>query len=243
MASKNYSHLSLIYPYIMRSIDYVKWSNYIYSISKQLRKKNLYALELAGGNGAIANKIFTKFGHFCISDLSMYMLRSAGNNLDKVCCNMTELPFKQKYDFVFSTFDSINYLMSRQKILSLLKEVDLCLKPDGIFTFDVSLENNSKLYQKYLNRKGSVDSIKYVQKSIYDEVERIHYNYFEIILANGKKVEEIHKQKIYPFEDYFTFIDKSNFYVYKCKESFTDIDAVTESERVQFILKKKRNKC
>lgn len=243
MASKNYSHLTLIYPYIMRSIDYSKWASYIYSISKQLRKKNLFTLELACGNGIIASKLSGKFGYFCISDLSIQMLNLSGNEQDKVCCNMTDLPFKQNFDFVFSTFDSVNYLTSKQKILTLLNQVDQCLKPDGIFTFDVSLENNSKLYQRYLNRKGSIDGVKFIQKSYYDAVKRVHLNYFEITLANGQKVEEIHKQKIYPFDDYFNIIDKSNFYVYKCKEAFTDLDAAQESERAQFILKKKRIQC
>lgn len=243
MASKNYSHITLIYSYIMRSIDYSKWASYIYSISKMLRRKNLFTLELACGNGIIAGKLSGKYGYYCMSDLSIHMLNQSGDNLDKVCCNMTELPFKQKFDFVFSTFDSVNYLMSKQKILAMLNQVDLCLKQDGIFTFDVSLENNSKLYQRYLNRKGSVNGIKFIQKSYYDEIKRIHNNYFEITLANGQKVEEIHRQKIYPFEDYFNVIDKSNFYVYKCKDTFTDIDATPESERAQFILKKKRIQC
>lgn len=243
MTFQNYSYLTLIYPYIMRSIDYKKWADFIYSISKELKKKNLLALELACGNGAIANKLNKKFEYLCISDLSLQMISAAKKNIDRVCCNMTELPFQRKFDFVYSTFDSVNYLMSGQKIKTLLDEVSLILQPDGIFTFDVSLENNSKLYQRYLNRKGSVDGIKFVQKSKYLESRRIHYNYFEITLANGQKVEEIHKQKIYRFEDYFEFIDDSDFYVHKCKVAFTDIDANAQSERAQFILKKRRDRC
>lgn len=243
MTSKNYTFLTLIYPHIMRSIDYKKWADYIFSISKEVKKKNLYALELACGTGKIASKLKKKFKYFCISDLSLQMIRSAENHIDRVCCNMTQLPFKGKFDFIYSTFDSVNYLLSKQKIISLLDEVSNCLEDDGIFTFDVSLENNSKLYQRYLNRKGSVNDIKFIQKSHYNESKRIHYNYFEILLANGQKVEEIHRQKIYRFEEYFEFIDHSDFYVYKCKNAFTETDANDQSERAQFILKKRKNKC
>lgn len=243
MTFQNYSYLTLVYPYIMRSIDYIKWADYIYSISKELKKKNLFALELACGNGAIANKLKKKFKYLCISDLSLQMVGSAKKSIDRVCCNMTGLSFKRKFDFVYSTFDSINYLLSGQKIKTLLHEVSLTLQPGGIFTFDVSLENNSKLYQRYLNRKGSVNGITFVQKSKYNESRRIHYNYFEIKLDNGQKVEEIHKQKIFRFEDYFEFIDDSDFYVHKCKNTFTDMDANAHSERAQFILKKRRDRC
>lgn len=227
----------------MRSIDYKKWADFIYSISKELKKKNLFSLELACGNGSIAKKLNNKFQYFCISDLSLSMLKEADENIDRICCNMTQLPFKRKFDFVFSTFDSVNYLTSKQRIKSLLLEVNNVLSDDGIFTFDVGLENNSKLYQRYLNRKGNVNGISFIQKSHYDETKRIHYNYFEIILANGQKVEEIHKQKIYPFEEYFDIIDESDFYVYKCKNAFSDNNANAQSERAQFILKKRQKRC
>ncbi|NMB81689.1 MAG: class I SAM-dependent methyltransferase [Ignavibacteria bacterium] len=61
----------------MRSIDYKKWADFIYSISKELKKKNLLALELACGNGAIANKLNKKFEYLCISDLSLQMISAA----------------------------------------------------------------------------------------------------------------------------------------------------------------------
>lgn len=244
MTTKIYSQLAPIYSHLMRTIDYSVWANYIYSISKSVNKKNLSVLEIACGNGTIARLLKGKFKYYCVSDLSKDMLNQLDEkNIDRVCCNMTELPFKNKYDFIFSTFDSINYLMSKPKLKLLFNEVSGCLKTDGIFTFDVSLERNSKTYQKFLNRKGSNKGITFVQKSKYDEEKRIHYNYFEITLANGKKVKEIHKQKIYRFEDYFKFIDESDFYVYKCKKAFTDKDASAETERAQFILKKKREAC
>ena len=81
--------------------------------------------------------------------------------------------------------------------------------------------------------------IKYKQKSYFNVRSRIHYNHFEITLADGKKVEEIHKQKIYRFEDYFEFIEDSDFYVSKCYETFTFQNANAATERAQFILKKR----
>lgn len=244
MTSSIYSHLAPIYSHLMRSIDYTMWANYIYSISKSLNKKKLSVLEIAGGNGAIAALLKSRFRYYCISDLSLSMLGLVDKkNIDRVCCDMIDLPFKKKFDFIFSTFDSVNYLMSRQKFQLFLDNVSLALHKDGIFTFDVSLEQNSRMYQKYLNRKGNSNGIRFIQKSLYDESKRIHYNYFEITLANGQKVKEIHKQKIYCFEDYFKIIENSDFYVAGCKRAFTDKDASAETDRAQFILKKKREAC
>jgi SAM-dependent methyltransferase len=244
MTSKIYSQLAPLYSHLMRTIDYSVWADYIYSISKTVNKKNLSVLEIAGGNGIIAGKLKRKFKYYCVCDLSKQMLNLVDEkNIDRICCNMVALPFKNKFDFIFSTFDSVNYLTSKPKLQLLFNDISGCLKPNGLFTFDVSLERNSKTYQKYLNRKGSINGIKFIQKSFYDESKRIHYNYFKITLANGKKVEEIHKQKIYRFEDYFKIIDGSGFYVVSCKKAFTDKDASAETERAQFILKKKREVC
>lgn len=225
----------------MRSIDYVKWAQYIFELSKELKKKNISALELASGTGNVAKHLHLKIKSIISTDISLPMLRSnnAVNQL-KVCCDMTRLPFKKKFDFIFSTFDSINYLTTKEKILRLFENVSDCLTDTGLFTFDVSLENNSIKYEKYLNRRGRTKEIEYRQRSFYNHRLRIHYNHFELTLANGKKVEEIHKQKIYRFEEYFDFIDKSDFYVHKCYKTFTFKDAGPETERTQFLLKKKK---
>jgi SAM-dependent methyltransferase len=241
MPVKNYSALALIYPHMMRSINYDEWADYIYSISKDLKKKKISALELASGTSVLAAKLQKKIQFVISSDLSLSMLQTCpDSNVKRVCCDMTMLPFKTKFDFVFSAFDSINYLNTKEKYFNLFKNVDNCLSDQGIFTFDVALENNSLKLQKYLNRKGRVQGIRYIQKSFYSVEKRIHYNHFEIALADGKKVEEMHKQKIFRFEDYFDFIDNSNFYVYNCFNAFTSDNADAESARVQFILKKKK---
>ncbi len=241
MPVKNYSALALIYPHLMRSIDYNKWADYIYSISRELNKKKISVLELAGGTSVLAAKLQKKIQFIISSDLSLSMLQACPDgNVKRICCDMTMLPFKTKFDFIFSAFDSINYLNTKEKYFNLFKNVDYCLSDKGIFTFDVTLENNSLKLQRYLNRKGRTQGISYIQKSFYNIEKRIHYNHFEIALADGKKVEEIHKQKIFRFEDYFDFIDNSNFYVYNCFNAFTFDNAGAESERVQFILKKKK---
>lgn len=224
----------------MKSIDYNKWADYIYKISEDIKRNNLSVLELAAGTGNVSERLGKKFSSLLISDRSISMLNQCKNiSRSKVCFDMTEIPLKKKFDFVFSTFDSVNYLLTKEKFLRMLSSVNDILVTDGIYTFDVSLEKNSLRYQKYLNRKGRFEGIKYRQESRFDSKQRMHYNYFEITLADGTKVEEIHKQKIYQFEDYFRFIDDSDFYVYKCLEAFSWKDANRNTERAQFILKKK----
>ena len=150
---------------------------------------------------------------------------------------MTMLPFKSKFDLIYSTFDSVNYLTSKKSLLNLFKGIKEILKDDGIFTFDVSLERNSLLHVEKPVRKGSCCGISFVHNTSYNKKMRIHKNIFKIKIENDI-FTEVHKQKIYPFELYFDLIDSAGLYVVECMETFSFIKASADSERVQFIVKK-----
>lgn len=235
---KPYTFVSLIYAHLMKQINYQDWADYIFDIQECYNLKSDRVLELGAGNCTIANNLIDKFDFYIVSDYSQDMLAQNDNKLiKKVCCDMTALPFKIKFDFIFSTFDTVNYLMDEQKLLKLFSEVSQVISDNGIFTFDVSLENNSYKNVKRLNRKGKYNGIKYIQKSRYDSDKRIHVNEFKIIL-NDADVFEVHKQKIYPLEKYFELVEDCGLFVVDCFESFSFEDANYDSERVQFIVKK-----
>ena len=224
----------------MRSIDYKVWADYIYEISRELKKKRPFALELAGGTGSVAKLLSAKM-KLVSSDISLPMLRNdKTGKIPKVCCDMMHLPFKNKFDLIFSTFDSVNYLNTKEKFIKYLNSAGSCISEDGILSFDVSLENNSKKYEKYLNRRGKINGITFQQRSFYNPSTRVHYNHFSLKYDDGRTTEEIHKQKIYRFDEYFDFIDRSDFYVHNCFKAFTFKNADSETERAQFILKKKK---
>jgi len=197
-------------------------------------------LELAAGNLRFAKRIKKHFKSIVVSDLSYNMLHSSrGIKFPRVCCDMTALPFKREFDLVLSSFDSVNYLTSKAKLLQLFKEVEKILKEDGIFTFDVVLENNCLTYEKFANRKGNYHGVNFEQISKYDKEKRFHKNIFNIFLPTGESLTEVHKQKIFPFFTYFEVIAKTNLYVVDCFKTFTFEKADQDSDRAQFILKRK----
>ena len=238
MPTKPYDYIAEIYSHLMKAISYQNWAKYIVELSSETRNKNLRILELAGGAGEIAKYLKKNYPDILLTDLSLSMLKQADAGIMKVCCDMTALPFKSKFDFIFSTFDSVNYLFHKKEIIKFLTESEKILSDEGILTFDVSLYKNSIKHSRILNRKGSYKGIKYRQESIYDKDTAVHTNKFHLILENGEIVEEIHKQKIYPFYDYFEMISKTSFYVSACYHTFTFKDATADVERAQFVLKK-----
>ncbi len=223
----------------MEDVDYKSWAEYLLTIYEDYFDNIGSSLELGGGNCLLAKELKKSGLEIITSDLSLPMLRqNECKGLKNICCDMTRLPFNSKFNFIFSAFDSINYLLTEKELSKLFNEVERILSKDGIFTFDVSLENNSLYNLEHLNRKGNISGFEYVQTSKYSESERIHTNEFEISVGD-EIFKEVHKQKIYSFETYFDVIEKSPLFVSECFNAFTFEDASADSLRAQFILKKR----
>ncbi len=238
---KNYDKLALVYEHLMRRIDYQTWAKYVFSIVKTSLNSNARVLEIAAGNCKFGNYFIKYFPFLTVTDLSLSMLKSCSGAIsNRVCCDMTLLPFKNKFDLIYSTFDSVNYLTSKKKLLAMFKQVSNLLTTGGIFTFDASLERNSYIHIKQPYRKGAYKGINFEQKSEYNSKSRIHKNIFSITY-NGISHVEIHRQKIYPFEDYFELLNTAGLYVKDCFNAFTYDPGRPDSERVQFIIKRKSN--
>lgn len=243
MKDRQYSLIAPIYPKLMHHVDYSVWANYYVQILKEKLNKKSNILELASGNCELSRFIRKTFPSIIISDISIEMLNIAEkNNLPKVCCDMTALPFKCKFNAIISAFDSVNYLLTKKLLEKLFNEVFNLLSDEGIFTFDVSLEKNSVKNERYLNRKGTFREIKYIQRSKFDVEKKIHFNKFELTFPDGRVEKEIHRQRIYPIETYFDLLSKTGFVIRNCYDAFTFNDADEKSIRVQFVtLKGRRN--
>jgi ubiquinone/menaquinone biosynthesis C-methylase UbiE len=239
MQNEQYSHIAGIYNHLMRSVDYDDWAVYLIKLCERLNIDKSTILELAGGTCRLSERLYQSYGNIIVTDFSLPMLKiSSENKLSKVCCNMLNLPFKNEFSFIFSTFDSINYLTHKTQLKSLFNSIHTILTEEGTFTFDVSLEQNSIKHERFLNRKGKFEGIRYKQRSIYKKSNRMHYNFFKLEMENGESFEEIHKQRIYEFEYYFQVITECGMFVSDCFDAFTFDDANENSERIQFVVKR-----
>ena len=239
MKVKPYEKLADVYRGLMKNVDYVKWSQYIIEIAEDYINDEASVLELASGNCKMAEMISSRFINFVGTDLSISMLLSAeSREIKKICCNMTDLPLKIKFDFVFSAFDSVNYLLNRMELLRLFEEVYFVLEDNGIFTFDVSLEKNSIRFLVEKNTEDYYDRFSFKRINQYNKRDKIHYNRFVITHDSGTVVKELHKQKIYDIGTYFKLAEQVGLITENCYDCFTFNDITSNSERAQFILRK-----
>ncbi len=235
-----YSMVSEIYSDLMEDVNYRRWARYIYFLVKEKINPASEILELASGNCKLVDNLIHKNKKIICTDISKQMLMQS-NYDKKIVCDMTSLPFNKKFDLVISTFDSVNYLLTKKKLLLLFEEVARVLKIDGIFAFDVSLEKNSYIHQRYSKKDGKTKKYHYKRKSIYDPKTRIHSNIFLIKDNYGNLYTEKHKQRIYEFDAYFELLDKAGLYVMNCFKTFTSKQGTVNSDRLQFIVKRKQN--
>lgn len=239
MSTDPYKVVSTIYNHIMHKLSYHEWSKYISEIKTYYKNDSERFLEIACGTGNLNFYLEKIFDDIVMLDISKSMLDKVDSTNKRVCADMTRLPFKNNFDFIYSTFDSINYITDEEEIQRYFSEVRNILSDDGIFTFDASLEKNSLKNAKRLNRNGQFMGIKYQQSSRYHDDEKLHRNRFSMKLENGEIIEEVHTQKIYDFEFYFDASETAGLIVVDCYEAFTFEDANYDSERIQFIMKKR----
>lgn len=226
----------------MNKIDYRLWAKYINTLSKTNIKKNCYLLELSGGTGKLASILYNEFKKYVLCDLSKEMLmQNKTTIIPSVCCSNLSLPFKRKFNLIIMTFDSINYFLTKKQLLHFFSQIFNILENDGIFLFDASMLRNSINSLKKLNRNGIIDGISYIQKSDFNIKTKIHTNKF--LIRNGNKYfKETHKQKIYSVTDFLNIFDRSNLYASNCYEAFSFKKASENSERIQFVVRKKNVK-
>lgn len=239
MKVKPYEKVSAIFDTLMKKLDYESWSNYIIEIAENYIEDNAKVLELGAGSCKIAEFISARYKNYIASDIAVSMLNSMEKNyLSRVCCDMTALPFKSKFDMIFSSFDGVNYLLKQQSLYKLFTEIFRLLKRDGIFTFDVSLENNSLNFLIGKSVEGRSNGYTFQRISKYNKHSRIHSNHFYITDEFGNGFKEVHKEKIYKIDTFFRLAVKAGLYVEACYDCFTFNDVKKNSERAQFVMRK-----
>jgi len=237
---KPYDKISVIYEDLMQHVDYNKWANYLLTIAHEFVDKNSSLLEIASG-GCFVAEIFSKnYPNIIATDYCLPMLQlSRLKRLPKICCDMRYLPFQTSFDFIFCAFDSINYLLNKKEISVLFHSISSLLKSNGAFTFDISLENNSLEFRKEKYIEGRNNGYRYKRISKYSRRSKIHKNIFYIFDSSGKRYKEIHKQKIYSLEFFYSLLKEEGFEVTACYDAFSFNPGDSESERVQLIARKK----
>lgn len=146
MGEKAYTDsFAKIYDQIMDGVPYDLWYNYLKELLDYYNKKPERVLDLACGTGNMSLR-FARKGYSVVGlDRSKAMLeiaRAKTSSLEMspefIQADIRDFCISNRFDFVFSLFDSLNYILSIIELKKVFSNVYKVLNSRGIFIFDMN---------------------------------------------------------------------------------------------------------
>lgn len=147
--------------------------------------------------------------------------------------NMQSFDFGvQQFDFIFNTFDSINYLLILDEVKQFFTQVHRALKSNGYFIFDINTENAFGFrHIGTFNRE--INGIRFIQKQNFEEINCIETTSF--FFDDG---EETHRQKGYTKIQIENLLHMLKFQILSCYRAFDYKPADENTERIVFLCRR-----
>ena len=247
-----YSKLADIYDAVMEDVNYELWADFIDAIMLEHHPNPQTVLELACGTGSIALFLDELECYDVVgTDKSPQMIEKARQKNRSMFCNVDfevmdfmDIPLDRTFDAVFCVFDSINYMHSKEEILTFLEETQKLLDSESLLIFDFTTPKNSVQAIEYLNNEEGYtpDNHHYFRLSSYDADRQIHKNEFQIEkLAEDqetvlKEYRETHHQKIYTLQQMLDIIDETTYNIRAKYSGFDFEEADENSLRITMVL-------
>lgn len=249
MSEKAYSKsFASIYDEVMDNVPYGLWYNYIIDLLDFYNKKPKDVIELACGTANMTLR-FAKNHNWNLAgvDLSEDMLKIAENksknkNLNIKFYNNDIRYFSpdKKYDFAYSLFDSLNYILEYEELKKVFKNTFDLLKSDGYFIFDMNtIQRLLSINEGTMLLTG--DNYSCFWQDIVDEENKIWKVKLKIYFDENKIdfKKEVHKETSYPIKDVIVALKWAGFKEIEVFNAYTFDKAKENNNRVYFIAGKK----
>jgi SAM-dependent methyltransferase len=142
LATTAYETLAPFYDRFMSGCRYDAWLDGIeeWARAQGLRGKQL--LDAACGTGNSFEPMLRKGYEVTAFDLSPAMVaearRRAAGQAQIVVADMRDVPWTSRFDLITCIDDAINYLLTRDDLISALSSMRKALRPDGLLIFDTN---------------------------------------------------------------------------------------------------------
>lgn len=196
-----YDDFSKIYDHLMEDVDY---KNYYDNIKKHTSDKDIKSiLELGIGTGNMTEYFYSEdisYTGFDISSQMIAICKEKFPKLDLHCQDIIKTKFTGKYDLVFTSLDTFNYILDNNALSKLFMNIGDIID-DGYFVFDINtpykliecMGNNQFVYEN--------SDIFYTWVNQYYNDDNIIDFYIDFFIKedNGlyKRVHEEQTQKVY----------------------------------------------
>lgn len=232
-----YQFLAKIYDcdwgdYILDYLPLLKWFNQTYGLNGKS------VLDAACGTGNLSLILNTMGAQVTGFDLAPEMLQLARTKCNPEFSRFIVQDMRTfdlgaaQFDFVFNTFDSINYLLEPEEIAAFFARVQLALRPGGIFVFDINTIHAFG-FQHLGTFPRRIDGVDFVQKHEFESERCLEKTWF--IFDNGI---ELHCQRGYSKNQIDALLVAANFRIEQCLHAFKLIPADENTERLIYLAQK-----
>ncbi|NIR50765.1 class I SAM-dependent methyltransferase [candidate division KSB1 bacterium] len=242
-----YSQLAYIYDYVMRHVNYPRWASYLSKLFTKADVPVHDVVDIACGTGSLMLKLHELDYQVAGLDESEAMLKMARTKMQEKslrvplwCGSMKQFHVARPFQAAVCTYDSINYCMDEDGVLSTLQRTSEVLCQGGVFVFDLcTLRNSKRNFRRYHENEGRAD-FQYIRRSHFLAHKRIQVNKFLIQWNSQKNVcyEERHVQRIFKINEIMKLIPHACFEVVGVYDGFSLRKGSESSDRVHFVLKR-----
>lgn len=200
-----YKEFAYIYDKLTFDIDYEEYSEVIKKELKKLDIKPESILELGIGSGNMTKYFYNSSINYTGVDLSKEMLKICADKFSNISIineDLCQLELTKNYDFIFSTLDTINYILDSEKLQNLFSNInENCT---GVFMFDVNtpyklievMGNNHFVYE--------YEDIFYTWVNQYYEEDNLIDFYIDFFVKNQdnsyQRIRETQTEKVYSLD-------------------------------------------
>lgn len=238
-----YTGIAEAYDYILRHVDYQKWFEFIYETMIIYCNAPETVLELGCGTGKFGAKFSSNNYSIVGIDKSMEMLSVAKTrafrNFRILCSDIRNFVLKQKFDFIFCVHDTMNYLLEKDDIHSVLKSVKNVMHNGSVFMFDITTEHN---IERFFNNKTSFYKTRGLHiewNNSYDRDKKIIRSHFTTTDREGSIHKEEHVQQIYSVEEISEILELEGFNILHICSDYTFNPPSPDTVMINFIVEKK----
>lgn len=245
-----YGDFAKVYDEFMQDVPYIQWGRHIEKIWDKYNISPKLIAELGCGTGELTNYFAKKDIDVIGIDNSDQMLSIANNksvaqSLEVLYLlqDMQEFELYGTVDSIYSTCDSLNYLLNKEELLETFKLVNNYLEAGGLFIFDV---NTSYKYEEILADNVfayNADEASYIWENYYyleDEINEYLVTFF-VREESGKyiKYEEMHYERMYKIDTIKSLLSKANMELLGVFDDYSFEPIKSNTQRATFIAREK----
>ncbi|TWI56374.1 class I SAM-dependent DNA methyltransferase [Halalkalibacter nanhaiisediminis] len=247
----NYQAFAKLYDSLMEEAPYDQWIQFVKACSEKADFTGVSILDIGCGTGELLVRLHQEGANVTGVDLSAEMLAVASKKCEQagfhpilIEQSMTQLEGLDSFDIVTVFCDSLNYLETEKEVQDTFSSIYQRLKDGGLLLFDV--HSIQKIEEGFIGQTFAedADEIAYIWTSfagVYPSSVEHELSFFVRDEDDGRyvKVEELHKQRTFPIEQYKEWLIAAGFEIVTITADFTTSLPTEESERIFFYARKK----